>query len=141
LCLTCHKQQTAELKANAHHPLNEGRIDCVDCHDPHNGREESMIKGSVDELCTSCHQDKKGPFVYEHSPNIDKMEDGCLTCHKPHGTPTKKLTNLAGRGLCVQCHTDILTDGTHRTRPGNCWQAGCHVRIHGSQTHPQFLQF
>lgn len=140
LCLSCHAAQKAEFHANAHHPVFEGRIKCVDCHDPHVGAEPAMLKKTqIRELCTSCHREKRGPFVYEHAPNVDQMEDACLTCHKPHGTATDKLTKLSGRGLCVQCHTDIVTDGSHRTRPGTCWQNGCHARIHGSQNHPQFL--
>jgi len=141
LCLSCHKVQNAEFRANAHHPLFEGRIDCVDCHDPHGGAEPAMIKQDLDRLCTSCHPEKRGPFLYEHGPNVDQMEDGCLTCHKPHGSALDKLAKLSGRGLCVQCHTDIVTDGSHRDprRAGTCWQNGCHARIHGSQNHPLFL--
>jgi len=136
LCLSCHQSLKVQLKANAHHPVLEGRLKCTDCHNPHGGSDPGMLKKDIDELCTSCHKEKQGPFVYEHSPNVDEMEDGCLTCHAPHGTPVAKLVKLSGRGLCLQCHTDIATDGRHRARPGSCWRSGCHIRLHGSQTDP-----
>lgn len=136
LCLSCHQSLKVQFKANAHHPVLEGRLDCIDCHNPHGGSDPGMLKKDIDQLCTSCHKEKQGPFVYEHSPNVDEMEDGCLTCHAPHGTPAAKLVKLSGRGLCLQCHTDIATDGRHRARPGSCWRSGCHVRLHGSQTDP-----
>jgi predicted CXXCH cytochrome family protein len=92
----------------------------------------------VDDRCVPCHTDKRGPFVFEH--DMATTADGCLTCHQAHGSPNNKLLKLNGRGLCLQCHSDIALDPAHLSRPGNCWRAGCHADIHGSQESRVFLR-
>ena len=34
-CFQCHKQQRAEFRKRSHMPLPEGKMSCVDCHNPH----------------------------------------------------------------------------------------------------------
>jgi predicted CXXCH cytochrome family protein len=86
--------------------------------------------------CVSCHADVAGPFVYEHDPVEGGIGKGCLECHDPHGSHNPKLLNSFSRGLCAQCHTDKLANHF----PGHsCWDSGCHVALHGSNTDPHFL--
>ena len=140
LCLSCHRNQTAQFRLPSHHPVLEGNMRCVDCHDPHaDGMLHSPMLKQSDDRCLSCHQEKKGPFVYEHQNALGGGDDGCLTCHKAHGSANSKLTAFYGRGTCLQCHADISADPAHQARPGNCWQAGCHNRIHGSNNSRLFI--
>lgn len=132
LCLDCHKEQAAEFRMNAHHPVLEGRLTCASCHDVHEQRGEGKALRDFEDLCVTCHAEKRGPFVFEHEVATGGRTEKCLQCHRPHGSPNLKLLQFSGRGLCLQCHTDIANDPDHLARPGNCWQAGCHVRLHGS---------
>ena len=34
-CETCHQQQRTEFNKRSHMPLHEGKMTCVDCHNPH----------------------------------------------------------------------------------------------------------
>jgi predicted CXXCH cytochrome family protein len=143
LCLGCHTQQRGEFHQNSRHPIFEDRMSCTSCHNPHTDdehgtRERMRIVQGLDDRCATCHTDKRGPFVFEH--DMSATGDGCVTCHQPHGSPNNKLLKLNGRGLCLQCHTDITFDPEHQSRPGNCWQAGCHADLHGSQTSRVFLR-
>jgi predicted CXXCH cytochrome family protein len=142
LCLGCHAPVAAQLRQRSHHPLLEDRMSCTDCHDVHQSDEPGLIRGDKElaDLCVGCHTDKRGPFVFEHEPvRASGIGEGCTTCHRPHGSPNPKLAKVFGRSLCTQCHTDINADPTHQSRPGNCWRAGCHARIHGSNKSDVFL--
>lgn len=136
LCGSCHHIQVAEFRLNSHHPVPEGRLVCSDCHAIHPTTASTRIDTPVKDNCVSCHADKAGPFVYEHDPVAGWMGRGCLECHNPHGSHNPRLLNAFSRGLCAQCHTDKLTNHF----PGlSCWNAGCHVALHGSNTDPHFL--
>jgi predicted CXXCH cytochrome family protein len=143
LCLGCHAEQRGQFHQNSRHPLFEGRMTCTDCHNPHEGPDQvagerlRLVQG-VEDHCARCHADKRGPFIFEH--DMAATGDGCLTCHQAHGSPNNKLLKLNGRALCLQCHSDINLDPDHLTRPGNCWRAGCHADIHGSQESRVFLR-
>ncbi len=133
LCVSCHVASKIEFKMNSHHPVEEGRQTCTDCHDPHQEGlgTRQLLKNSQDR-CLRCHLEKRGPFVYEHQTATGAGEDNCLTCHRAHGSANPKLLELNGRAVCLQCHSEIGADPRHRARQGNCWSAGCHVRVHGS---------
>jgi predicted CXXCH cytochrome family protein len=142
LCLDCHKPVAAQLRQRSHHPMFEDRVSCTDCHDVHQGGDTSLLRDDKDlaDTCVSCHADKRGPFVFEHEPvRSTGVGEGCLSCHLPHGSPNPKLTRTFRRSLCTQCHSDVLADPSHQSRPGNCWRAGCHARIHGSNSSHVFL--
>src|SRR4030095_14398471 len=34
-CFPCHPEQRAEFRKRSHMPLLEGKLSCVDCHEPH----------------------------------------------------------------------------------------------------------
>jgi len=137
LCGSCHRSEVAEFRQNSHHPVPEGRLVCSDCHQVHpttsaGPKNPSAIKAK----CVSCHADKAGPFVYEHDPVAGWMGTGCMECHKPHGSHNPQLLNSFSRGLCAQCHTEKLANHF----PGrSCWNAGCHVALHGSNSDSHFL--
>lgn len=137
LCGSCHPAVLGEFRNVNHHPVPEGRVVCSDCHSPHPTKGDKAIKDTAKGKCVTCHTEMAGPFVYEHDPVSGHSGDGCQECHKPHGSGNPKMLNSITRGLCAQCHTEKIS--AHY--PGKtCWQAGCHVANHGSNTDPRFLK-
>jgi DmsE family decaheme c-type cytochrome len=136
LCFSCHQSAQAEFYLPSHHPLNEGRVFCVDCHDPHGGFSQNhLLKDTVRETCIQCHPDKRGPFLYEHA---DVIED-CLNCHSPHGSVNSQLLNAREPFLCLQCHEGHRlnreeggSSSASRIRAFYTRCTDCHSRIHGS---------
>jgi DmsE family decaheme c-type cytochrome len=124
-------------------PLLEGKISCVDCHNPHGSTTPPLLKAnSVNETCYNCHAEKRGPFLYEHAP----VRDNCVNCHSPHGSNNEKLLVVARPILCQQCHeqnghlTELMTRGGiangPRPDPRVIGRAcnNCHSQIHGSNS-------
>ncbi|MBI3945565.1 MAG: DmsE family decaheme c-type cytochrome [Armatimonadetes bacterium] len=143
LCLSCHPSQRAEFKQNSHHPVFEGRVGCQDCHDPHRRTDTvNLAKTGQTQVCVTCHTEKAGPYLFEHDATAGDMDEGCLTCHRPHGSPNASLVKAAGRGLCQQCHIDMIQHraGVAGAGIANCWSAGCHSQVHGSNANPRFLR-
>lgn len=136
LCFSCHQSAQVEFSLASHHPLREGRVFCIDCHDPHGSFSATLLKkDTVKDTCVECHPDKRGPFLYEHA---DVMED-CGNCHRPHGSVNSNLLKAREPFLCLQCH-----EGHRINRPGGgeispatarafytrC--TDCHSTIHGT---------
>ena len=100
-CFQCHKQQRAEFRRRSHMPLPEGKLSCVDCHNPHGSATRSLLNAdSVNDVCYTCHAEKRGPFLWEHAP----VRESCVNCHQPHGSNHDKLLVGARPYLCQQCH-------------------------------------
>jgi len=148
-CFQCHKTQRAEFSRRSHMPLLEGRVACVDCHNPHGSTTEPLLKAdSVNEVCFTCHAEKRGPFLFEHAP----VRDSCVNCHTPHGSNHEKLLVTARPLLCQQCHAQgghpavLMTRGNMANGPSpdvrllsrSC--SNCHSQIHGSN-HPSGAKF
>lgn len=148
-CFACHKTQKAQFNRRSHMPLPEGQMSCVDCHNPHGGISDPMLKTvTVNETCYECHAEKRGPFVFEHAP----VRENCLNCHSPHGSNHEKLLATPRPLLCQQCHSmlghmnDLFTRGsladgsfpTARAIGRSC--QNCHAQIHGSN-HPSGAKF
>jgi len=146
-CFACHLHTAAEFRMPSHHPLLEGRMDCVSCHDPH-GMEILQPAGGLamareNATCGSCHRAQHRPFVFEH----EAMREGCTVCHTPHGSINAKLLTSPGAHLCLKCHAQNQTvagqvvigkvDHTSFLRLGGCYTAGCHMAVHGSNLQPK----
>ncbi len=100
LCFDCHTDKRAQAGLPSHHPIIEGRMGCIDCHEPH-GREQKFATGGDNrELCFSCHPAKQGPFIFEHAPAVED----CSICHDPHGTVADNLLVKNEPTLCLSCH-------------------------------------
>ena len=96
-------------------PLPEGKLSCVDCHNPHGSTTDPLLKAnSVNEVCYACHADKRGPFLFEHAP----VRENCLNCHNPHGSNFESLLNAPRPMLCQQCHATSAHSGALQTRQG-----------------------
>jgi predicted CXXCH cytochrome family protein len=159
-CFQCHLDVRAQFQLPHRHPVLEGKMSCVDCHEPHKG---SAMKGgqtgiaqpihgggmaflSENDTCLQCHAAQRGPFVYEH----EAMREGCTVCHSPHGSVNQRLLNERNQTLCLKCHFQQQTvnnsilignvDHTFFLPRGTCWSAGCHEEPHGSNVTP-FLRY
>ncbi len=160
LCYGCHNAVRAQFEMPSKHRVNEGFMQCTDCHNPHGafaptwrmGDRPRMVEQALgnEEPCLKCHMDKRGPFVYEHPP---VRVEGCETCHYPHGsTNTRLLRRPVVFTLCLQCHNGAGTFGTRNNgetrlsrthnlldpKYQNC--TTCHVRVHGSNSDAFFLR-
>lgn len=106
-CFTCHKSERAKSMRTSHHPVREGKMGCVSCHNPHDGSRPKMLQAdTVNELCYTCHAEKRGPFLFEHAP----VREDCVTCHEPHGSNHARMLTQKLPNLCWNCH---LTGSGH----------------------------
>lgn len=160
VCYGCHGNVRAQFSMPFKHRVNEGFMQCTDCHNPHGAASPNLAMGArprmvdaalaSEEPCLKCHADKRGPFAFEHTA---VRVDGCAACHLPHGAANPRLLKRpAVFTLCLECHSGLgnfgrQADGVRRTplshnladpRYRNC--TTCHVRIHGSNGDPRFLR-
>ncbi len=160
LCYGCHAEVRAQFSMPFKHRVNEGFMNCTDCHNPHGAFAPSWRMASRprlmdqalsnEEPCLKCHSEKRGPFLYEHEP---VRVDGCETCHLPHGsTNSRLLRRPVVFTMCLECHNGAAPFGRQNAgvlaitpshnmadpRYQNC--TTCHVRVHGSNSDPLFLR-
>ena len=127
-CLKCHQTERAQLSMPYHHPLREGKMSCVDCHDPHGGPGGSNLRTSnVNQLCLNCHAQYRGPYAYQHPP----VTENCMLCHNAHGSPNTNLLSVSEPALCLQCHAGHH-NGASLPLADRC--SNCHLSIHGTDT-------
>jgi DmsE family decaheme c-type cytochrome len=146
LCYSCHLQQKAQFDMPFRHRVNEGLIQCSDCHNVHGTVKPKQVRTSAtqDIICFQCHTDKQGPFVFEHQP---VKVDGCESCHTVHGGPNPHMLKLSNVNLlCLQCHTTSSFSGAPGVpsfhNQAALYQACtlCHSQIHGSNFDPTFFK-
>ncbi len=144
VCVSCHKDIDAQFKMRSHHPVREGGMSCIGCHDPHGGS-QTVLK-SKSEQCLGCHQSMRGPKVFEHAPVVDD----CTSCHAPHGSANRGLLNASQPSVCLQCHSIATSKHGYGTSPMPPAKAdsrtvsgtvlrgctNCHGAIHGSHQDP-----
>jgi predicted CXXCH cytochrome family protein len=125
-CLRCHQAERAQMSLPYHHPLREGKMSCVDCHDPHGGPTGNNLRAAtVNQLCLQCHTQYRGPFAYQHPP----VTESCVNCHVAHGSPNTNLLTVSEPALCLQCHAGHH-NGAGLPLTDRC--TDCHVSIHGT---------
>ncbi len=145
LCYSCHLQQKSQFSMPFHHRVNEGLVQCSDCHNPHGtvGAKQVRASAAQDAVCFTCHADKRGPFVFEHEPV--KVE-GCQSCHTPHGSPNMHMLKMSNVNLlCLSCHTTSFANAPGAPSFHNQaaqYQACtlCHTQIHGSNVDHTFFK-
>jgi predicted CXXCH cytochrome family protein len=138
ICFTCHLDKKAEFSLPYHHPVNEGKMSCSDCHNLHGTDPRPWTSSSMDDVnavCFKCHKEMRGPFVFEH----EAISEGCTTCHKVHGSIHEKMLFIRDINLCLRCHTQTnyptigdFNHGVTRFTQGTCFSGGCHTAVHGS---------
>ncbi len=152
-CFQCHAETQAAFLFPQHHPVLEGKMNCVQCHDPH-GQDIMKPAGGLamarlNESCAPCHREQTKPVVFEHPA----LREGCATCHNPHGSINPKMLTVRDSNLCLRCHAQAQGPASARgvgiyignvnhagfLRFGACWTAGCHTAVHGSNTQPFYF--
>ena len=143
LCYGCHTSAKADFAKPYHHRVNEGLVQCNDCHNPHGTAtvRQARTLPTGDAVCYKCHVDKQGPFVYEHVP---VKTEGCSSCHTPHGSTNPRLLKVSlVNMLCLQCHT-FPTQGpigpAHNQSAKYQACTMCHGQIHGSNFSSVFFK-
>jgi DmsE family decaheme c-type cytochrome len=143
LCYGCHTTEKADFAKPYHHRIEEGLIQCSDCHNPHGTGTVRQLQAlaSGDAVCFKCHAEKQGPYVYEHVP---VKTDGCSSCHTPHGSTNPRLLKVSlVNMLCLQCHTypGVNPSGPVHNQSAK-YQACtmCHGQIHGSNFSDVFFK-
>jgi len=143
VCFTCHAEQRALSFRLSHHPIQEGKVACSDCHNPHGSMASTLLaKPTLNETCYQCHADKRGPFLWEHPP----AREDCSICHVAHGSNHPSLLVNRQPLMCQQCHVSAFHPSSPYT--GQNASAGrlarqaaakgclnCHSEVHGSN-HP-----
>jgi len=154
-CFQCHIDKQAEFSLAFHHPVKEGRMTCITCHDPHgeNIRKPKILSvARVNEVCAQCHHEQTRPHVFDHQA----VREGCTTCHNIHGSINPKMLTQRDNTLCLKCHAQLAVPGqtaktiiigdptnssydhTSRLQQATCFSAGCHTAVHGSNINNHF---
>jgi DmsE family decaheme c-type cytochrome len=143
LCYGCHTAAKADFGKPYHHRVNEGLVQCSDCHNTHGTTTLRQVRTlpNGDQVCFKCHADKQGPFVYEHVP---VKTEGCSSCHTPHGSTNPRFLRVSQVNLlCLQCHS-FPAQGpqgpahNQSTKYQACTM--CHAAIHGSNASNVFFR-
>lgn len=147
LCYHCHADVKPQFQMPSRHNVEEGLIECTDCHDPHGTAQEERpgAHHRQDSFCTNCHTAMEGPFRFEHP--IVKTE-GCTACHLPHGGPNPHLLLKASvDAICQFCHfpSPDPASGAHMPAAPDAASphkacTDCHADVHGSSSSLVFLK-
>ncbi|HST11737.1 MAG TPA: DmsE family decaheme c-type cytochrome [Terriglobales bacterium] len=137
LCYGCHTAAKADFAKPFHHRVDEGFVQCADCHSLHGTGTLRNVRNvaSGDAICAKCHADKQGPFVFEHLP---VKTEGCTSCHTAHGGTNPRLLRVSQTSLmCLQCHT-LPTQSpigpAHNLSQKYQACTMCHTAVHGSNS-------
>jgi DmsE family decaheme c-type cytochrome len=143
LCYGCHSSTRADFARPYRHRVNEGLVQCSDCHNVHGAASLRQLRPSLggDAVCYKCHVDKQGPYVYEHLP---VKTEGCGSCHAAHGSSNPRLLRVSQVNLlCLQCHSFPAAGPigpAHNQSQKNQACILCHTAIHGSNANVALMQ-
>jgi predicted CXXCH cytochrome family protein len=143
LCFSCHADVKPAFSQPFHHKVNEGLLQCTDCHDVHGTFGNNQLRSTADQnmICTKCHTETRGPFVFEHAA---VKAEGCLGCHTPHGSQNARLLNVPNiNQMCNQCHSPVAAGTIHGMNAGSAEVTSCincHTMIHGSNINPALIR-
>ena len=104
--------------------LENGKVQCTTCHDPHNQMYEYflVVPNRFSDLCLKCHDrnywtnsshntstaswNRSGVNPWPHTNFSNVSENACENCHNPHSAEGKyRLMNyLAEEKNCLYCH-------------------------------------
>ena len=117
LCYSCHANIRAQFEMPSKHRVNEGFMQCSDCHNPHTGK----TRAAGNDVCAQCHATAKYETTAHHFHPPTSEGAKCVSCHMPTTTymqidprhdhslriPRPDLTVRIGvPNACNRCHTD-----------------------------------
>ncbi len=79
LCYQCH-ENFSDVYPITHGPVDGGF--CTECHNPHSGKEDGLLRDKVNNLCFYCHNVEELSEFDMHREGDDFL---CTDCHSPHG--------------------------------------------------------
>lgn len=140
-CITCHSDIKQEFSRRSNHPVRQGTITCLSCHQ-FSRETNNDLSYDMQRACQDCHPEQGGPFLYEHEPSTAYTVGGtgCIECHNPHGSENNYLLKQSSDNLCKSCHFEPMHETAHPNRgysDENC--VVCHTQQHGSFTSNLFL--
>ncbi len=133
-CGRCHVSAVNEFRKQSNHPLTDGNVTCVSCHDFVGNNSPDFGHGG-NSNCYQCHPEQGGPYRYEHeaASSFTTEGKGCTSCHFPHGSPYERLLTQSGSNLCRQCHRLPPAHATKHSGLGVSFDClDCHSEVHGS---------
>ena len=138
-------REKAEFDMPFHHRVNEGLIQCSDCHNPHGTVKPKQVRtsSSQDRFASRATRTSRGRLC----SSISRVKvDGCQSCHLVHGGPNPHMLKLSNVNLlCLQCHTQSSFSGapgapSFHNQASFFQSCVCATRqIHGSNFDPTFL--
>ncbi len=114
-CLECHRGVQQQMLATHSHLTRQDGNSCLNCHSPHAGDTDALLRGPVRLLCVSCHLQTLSGYRKSASKHPDIRE--CNGCHEPHGSSHLAMLRGDGIEVCVRCHED-QGKFTHPVGPG-----------------------
>lgn len=102
-CGECHAEAFGEMLASHTHLTRRDGNVCVNCHSPHAGDEQRLLRARQKQVCAACHResiDKYKNSAFKHGKNIDN----CVDCHHQHGGNDMALLKGNGLEVCALCH-------------------------------------
>ena len=103
ICSRCHEEISMLSDDYIHQPLADGDTSCLNCHDPHSGTSENLLKLPTDSLCIECHD---APDPADEKVHAPYGKGNCVICHDPHGSPFGTGFLMPLEYLCLECHAD-----------------------------------
>jgi predicted CXXCH cytochrome family protein len=103
ICLDCHDEINEFLLTSHNHLTDAGGNSCINCHSPHAGDTEKLLKNRQVLLCRSCHDD----VFTRHEDNIfahTATANDCQVCHTVHGTNQVAMLKGDANSVCLGCH-------------------------------------
>jgi DmsE family decaheme c-type cytochrome len=133
-CGKCHLAIASQFGRTSTHPVNDGQVTCLSCHD-FTGKKQPALGAGAQENCINCHTAQAGPFPWPHEAASSYYPggEGCIACHNPHGSANDRLLTRPGDGLCTQCHGVPALHRTQHAGIGSQFACiECHADVHGS---------
>ncbi len=140
-CGRCHVSVVEEFRQRSNHPLVDGGVTCLNCHDFTGDNAPNFGHGAATN-CVQCHPERSGPYLFEHeaTSSFATEGEGCTACHAPHGSPNERLLVRPNNTLCRHCHG--LPAGhrvAHEGIANRLVCMDCHSEVHGSYDNRHLL--